>query len=154
MVAKLCPSLVNPWTVACQALLSSVLSPWDFPGKNTGVGCHCLVQEVFRTQGSNRGLLHCRHILCGLSHQESFPFVFHSSSLSQSLPSSTFIYKYRCRKMIVQCSFFNCGVFWGGFLVTLKITFMYYMKKIAIILYCQKILKSIVILKKCSLKIT
>ena len=27
--------------------------PWNFPGKNTGVGFHFLLQEVFPTQGSN-----------------------------------------------------------------------------------------------------
>ena len=32
--------------------------PWDFPGKNTGVGCHFLLQGIFPTQGSNPGLLH------------------------------------------------------------------------------------------------
>ena len=26
------------------------LRPWDFPGKNTGVGCHFLLQGIFRTQ--------------------------------------------------------------------------------------------------------
>ena len=39
-------------------------SPWDFPSKNTGVGCHFLLQGIFPTQGSNTGLLHCRQ-----SHQ-------------------------------------------------------------------------------------
>ena len=39
------------------------------PGKNTGVGCHSLLQEIFLTQGSNSGLPHCRQILCHLSHQ-------------------------------------------------------------------------------------
>ena len=29
----------------------------DFPGKNTGVGCHFLLQEIFPTQGSNPGPL-------------------------------------------------------------------------------------------------
>ena len=29
------------------------LCPWDSPGKNTGVGCHALLQGIFRTQGSN-----------------------------------------------------------------------------------------------------
>ena len=29
---------VTPWTAAYQAL-----RPWDFPGKSTGVGCHCLL---------------------------------------------------------------------------------------------------------------
>ena len=28
--------------------------PWDFPGKNTGVGCHFLLQGIFSTQGSNQ----------------------------------------------------------------------------------------------------
>ena len=40
-----------------------LLCPWDFPGKNTGVGSHSLLQEIFLTQGSNPGLLHCRQIL-------------------------------------------------------------------------------------------
>ena len=32
---------------------------WDFPGKNTGVGCHFLLQGLFLTEGLNSGLLHC-----------------------------------------------------------------------------------------------
>ena len=35
-----------------------LLCPWDFPGKNTGVGCHFLLQGIFLTQGSNLCLLH------------------------------------------------------------------------------------------------
>ena len=42
--------------------------PWDFPGKNTGVGCHFLLQGIFLTQGLNLGLLHFRQILYLLSH--------------------------------------------------------------------------------------
>ena len=30
----------------------------DFPGKNTGLGCHFLLQGIFLTQGSNLHLLH------------------------------------------------------------------------------------------------
>ncbi|KAM7233981.1 hypothetical protein CapIbe_016118, partial [Capra ibex] len=41
----------------------------DSPGKNTGVGCHALLQGIFPTQGSNPGLLHCRWIPYCLSHQ-------------------------------------------------------------------------------------
>ena len=37
--------------------------PWDPPGKNTGVGCHCLPQGIFLAQGLNPGLLHFRQIL-------------------------------------------------------------------------------------------
>ena len=48
-----------------------LLCPRDFPGKNTGVGCHSLLQGIFLTQGWNLGLLHYRWILYLLSHQES-----------------------------------------------------------------------------------
>ena len=37
-----------------------LLSPWNSPGKNTGVSCHSLLQGIFPTQGLNLGLLHCR----------------------------------------------------------------------------------------------
>ena len=46
-------------------------APWDFLGKNTGVGCHFLLQETFLTQGPNPGLPHCRQMLYHLSHQGS-----------------------------------------------------------------------------------
>ena len=39
----------------------------DSPGKNTGVGCHFLLQRIFLTQGSNPGLLHSRQTLYRLS---------------------------------------------------------------------------------------
>ena len=45
-----------------------LLCPWDFPNKNTEVGCHFLLQGIFPTQGSNLGLLHCGQILYQLSH--------------------------------------------------------------------------------------
>ena len=32
-----------------------LLCPWDSPGKNTGVGCHFLLQGIFLTEGSNQG---------------------------------------------------------------------------------------------------
>ena len=37
--------------------------PWDSPGKNTGVGCHFLLQGIFPIQGSNPGFPHCRQML-------------------------------------------------------------------------------------------
>ena len=57
LIPQSCPTL---W---CQGLQSArLLGPWDFPGKNTGVGSHSLLQGIFPTQGSNPGLLHCRQI--------------------------------------------------------------------------------------------
>ena len=46
-------------------------SPWNSPGQNTGVGSLPLLQGIFPTKGSNPGLLHCRRILCQLSHFSS-----------------------------------------------------------------------------------
>ena len=40
-----------------------LLCPWDFSGKNIGVGHHFLLQRIFPTQGLNSDLLHCRWIL-------------------------------------------------------------------------------------------
>ena len=38
-----------------------LLCPWDSPGKNTGVDCHALLQQVFPTQGLNLHLLVLLH---------------------------------------------------------------------------------------------
>ena len=67
LVIQSCLTLCDP--LDCSLLGSSVHG--DSPGKNTGVGCHALLQGVFLTQGSNLGLLHCRQrrILYHLSHQ-------------------------------------------------------------------------------------
>ena len=80
-----------------------LLHPWDFPGKSTGVGCHCLLHPLPPTNQKNahsqshplwtltlklltslsrlghtalRALVHCGS-LC-LAKQESYPFVLHS----------------------------------------------------------------------------
>ena len=42
------------WTIASMGRL---LCPWDSPGKNTGVGCHALLQGIFPNQESNPHLL-------------------------------------------------------------------------------------------------
>ena len=46
---------------------TSLLWPWNSPGKNTGVGCHALLQRISLTQGSNPGLLHHGQVLFCLS---------------------------------------------------------------------------------------
>ena len=52
-VAQSCPTLCNPVDCNPPGSLS-----WESPGKNTGVGCHSLLQGIFPTQGSNLCLLH------------------------------------------------------------------------------------------------
>ena len=43
--------------------LTRLLCPWDFPDKNSGVGCSFLLQGIFPTEGLNLHLLHFRRIL-------------------------------------------------------------------------------------------
>ena len=50
---------VLEWGVSCSVVSSSLrphglqpsrlLHPWEFPGKSTGVGCHCKVREISLT---------------------------------------------------------------------------------------------------------
>ena len=35
----------------------------NFPGKNTGMGCHSLLQEIYPIQGLNQSLPYCRQVL-------------------------------------------------------------------------------------------
>ena len=48
---------------------AALLCPWNSAGKNNGVGCPSLLQQILPTQGSNLGLLHCRQILFHLSYK-------------------------------------------------------------------------------------
>ena len=54
---QLCLTLCDP--MDCSPPDSSY--PWNSPGKNTGVGCRALLQELFPTQGSNPSLLCLLH---------------------------------------------------------------------------------------------
>ena len=55
--AQSCPTPCDP--TDCSPLGSSVHG--IFSGKNTGVGCHFLLQGIFPTQGWNLCLLHLLH---------------------------------------------------------------------------------------------
>ena len=71
-----------PWTVAIR-----LLCPWDFPSKNTGVGCHSRLQAIFLTQRLNPGLLRCRQILYRLSHQGN-PSTHRDQSIQEVKPEA------------------------------------------------------------------
>ena len=43
---------------------SKILCPWNFPGKNTGAGCHFLLQGIFPTQGLKLHLLDLHFCVC------------------------------------------------------------------------------------------
>ena len=51
-----CRSVAESWPHGLQP--AKLLCPWAFPGKNTGVGWHFLLQGIFPTQGLNPCLLH------------------------------------------------------------------------------------------------
>ena len=48
-------SVVSNSFPPCELQPARLLCPWDSPGKNTGVGCHSLLQGIFPTQGLNPG---------------------------------------------------------------------------------------------------
>ena len=58
-VTQSCVTLCDP--VDCSLL--GFLCPRDSPGKNTGVGYHFFLQEIFLTQGSNLHLSIGRQVL-------------------------------------------------------------------------------------------
>ena len=72
----------TPWIVARQAPLSI-----DCPSKNTGVGCHALLQGIFLTQRSNPCLLYLLHWQVG--------------SLSLTPPENSNYFFYQERKINV-----------------------------------------------------
>ena len=61
----------TPWTVACQ------ISLWDSSGKNTGVGWHALLQEIFLIQGWNHLLQKPTNVYSTKGIQSFFSFVFY-----------------------------------------------------------------------------
>ena len=67
---QLCLTLCHPMDCSPPVCL------WDFPGKNTGIGCRALFQGIVLTQGLNLHLLclqHCRQILYCWATREVHP---------------------------------------------------------------------------------
>ena len=83
-VVKQSRSVVSDSLQPCGLLPARLLRPWDSPGKNTGVGCHSLLQGIFPTQGLNPGLPHYRHTLYCLSHQGSPSHIYTQISRHRS----------------------------------------------------------------------
>ena len=73
IVAQLCLTLWDPWTVSWQAPLSMEFSRQEYW---SGLP---FLQGISLTQGPNLGLLHCRHILYHLSHQGSPYFALYGN---------------------------------------------------------------------------
>ena len=57
LVVRLCSTFCGPHGLQPTWLLC----PWNYPGKNTGVSCHFLLQRIFPTQSSNPCLMCLLH---------------------------------------------------------------------------------------------
>ena len=90
-----------------------LLCPWNFPGKNTRVGCHFLLQGIFLTQGSNLHLLHWQANSFPLGHLGSSP-KFHGISLTVDEYRLTSL---KCKIPVRKKQWFTLRVWLGGFSV-------------------------------------
>ena len=132
--AQLCQTLWPPRMVATR-----LLRPWDFPGKNTGVGCHFLLQGIFLTQGSNLQLLHllhwqadCRHYSHLGSQSISFFISLPASEKSctglirEKKKSSCHFDLHFFKYVWIRASFHMCIIFWICFVYELFLSFAHF----------------------------
>ena len=81
-VTKSYPTLLQPYELQS----ARPLHPWNFPGKNTGVSCHFLLQRLFPTQALNPWL----------SHQIFYLLTLQQHSLSKSGMKCSFLGSCSC----------------------------------------------------------
>ena len=88
-------SLSHVWLLRPQGLQPArLLCPWDFPGRNTGVGCYFLLQGIFLTQRLNPCFLLGRWILYhGVTWKAQIFFIMLIKTFS---PNKICIYKSLC----------------------------------------------------------
>ena len=73
-VVQSCPTLCDSMNYTVHGILQARILEWvafPFSRGSSGVGSLSLLQQIFRTQESNWGLLHCRWILYQLSYRGS-----------------------------------------------------------------------------------
>ena len=87
LATKSCLTLLRPHGLQPAGLFC----PWDFPGKNTGVGFHFLLQGILLTQGSNFHLLNWQANSLPLTHQGS-PHAHIIKYIYIYMPTHTYTY--------------------------------------------------------------
>ena len=119
-------SFVTPWTV--DALL---FCPWHFPGKNTGVGCHFLLQAIFRS--SQPGTLFsyccsnthtCTHTTCGVKQHARLLFLQSCPTLCDPLDCSLLgssVHGFSHKNTGVGCNFLLHKAAWVIILIALDV---------------------------------
>ena len=111
-----CPTLCDPWSVAS-------VHGIDYPGKNTGVGCHFIFQGIFPIQGFNPICLHLLHLQEGslpLVPRKQEPYIiYHHIGIRYSVSEMD------CLDENPSTSFCKL-VTWGKFLTSLCLNFLIY----------------------------
>ena len=59
-------SSILAWRIPWTEEPARLLYPWDSPGKNTGAGCHSLLQGIVPIQGLNPCFLQLLHLSTGI----------------------------------------------------------------------------------------
>ena len=90
LLCVLCCQVVSDSVWPYRVYPARFLCPWDYPGKNAGVGCHFLLQGIFPIHGLNSRLLLGRWIHLPLSHLGSpgIPLPRQKSSLYHTVTMS------------------------------------------------------------------
>ena len=99
LVAQSHPILYNPIDCIDPIQPDRLFSPWNSPGKNTGVGSHFLIQRIFPTPGIEPGS----------------PALQVDYLLSEQ-PKKPHQYAYKCiySRMLIQNTFQNTFYFWDA----------------------------------------
>ena len=121
-VTQPCPTLCHPTEP------SRLFCPWNSPGKNTGVGCHSLLQGIFLTQGSNLVLSYCRQILYHLSYQWS-PLTQNSLLNHSGCTSAWIAFHTNGRPLELQALFLVCLIAWLLYADKEEFTQFYFLRK-------------------------
>ena len=106
LVAQWCPTLCDPIDYSPPG--SSVHG--DSPVKNTGVGCHALLQEIFQTQGLNPGIPPCSRFFTIWATREACSFDVNNKELTALLSVDLHrvsLYMDSCIKLILKASFYT-----------------------------------------------
>ena len=103
LVTKSCLTLLQP--MGCS--LPRLIRPWNFSGKDTGLGCHFLFQGIFPTQGSNPCLLHWQADSLPLNHQGSPPPLFYVVLKIQQLAFWNFLVLFPSPYLFLDFFFFS-----------------------------------------------
>ena len=106
----------TPWTVATR-----LLCPQDSSDKNTGVGCHFLLQGIFPTQGLNLSLLCLLHWQSGSllgKPQINYTSIKKEDEVEESTFSAVFVTSRQRLLAFLAYGFFLCHlVLWSHFLL-------------------------------------